>query len=106
MSFRDNSGKEIRKRTGMAWKNVRFWDIYWLKIPKTKTSWIPLYFPSYSGRRSMVTLGEGTEDAPNLSAEVGTENVAWSDRVTNAEIRKRNNTKNMVAVAYSLKWKW
>ena len=32
--------------------------------------------------------------------------VAWSDRVTNAEIRKRNNTKDIVAVAHSLKWKW
>ena len=29
-----------------------------------------------------------------------------SDRVTNAEIRKRNNTKDIVAVAHSLKWKW
>jgi hypothetical protein len=28
------------------------------------------------GRRSMVTVGEGTEDAPNLSAEGVTENTA------------------------------
>jgi hypothetical protein len=47
----------------------------------------------------MVTVGEGTEDAPSLLAEGGTENVAWSDRVTNAEIWNRNNKKNMVALA-------
>jgi hypothetical protein len=32
--------------------------------------------------------------------------VVWSDRVTNAEIRKRNNAKDIVVVAHSLKWKW
>jgi hypothetical protein len=108
MSFRDSSRKEIRKRTGMAWKNVRVWGIYWLKNSKNKErrhGFLCISRPIL-GRRSMVTLGEGTEDAPNLSAEGGTENVAWSDRVTNAEIRKRNNTKNMVAVADSLEWKW
>ena len=54
----------------------------------------------------MATVGEGTEDALNLLAEGGTENGAWRDRVTNAEIWNRNNKKNMVLVAYSLKWKW
>jgi len=56
-------------------------------IPKTETHhrFLCISRPIL-GRRSMVTLGEGTEDAPNLSAEGGTENVAWSDRVTNAEI--------------------
>jgi hypothetical protein len=53
-----------------------------------KTSWNSISCPIL-GHRSVVTVGEGTEDAPNLSAEGGTENVAWSDRVTNAEIRKR-----------------
>jgi hypothetical protein len=32
--------------------------------------------------------------------------VVWGDRVTNDEIRKRNNTKDIVALAHSLKWKW
>ena len=32
--------------------------------------------------------------------------VVWSDRVTNAEITKRNNTKGIVSVAHSLEWKW
>jgi len=54
----------------------------------------------------MVTFGEGTEDALNLLAEGGTDNGAWSDRVTNTEIWYRNNKKNMLVVAYSLKWKW
>jgi hypothetical protein len=29
-----------------------------------------------------------------------------SDRVTNADIRKRKNMKEIVAVAHSLRWKW
>lgn len=29
--------------------------------------------------------------------------VVWSDRVMNAEVRKRNNTMDIVAVALSLK---
>jgi hypothetical protein len=32
--------------------------------------------------------------------------VVWSDRMTNAEIRKRTKTKNIVAVTHSLRWKW
>jgi len=32
--------------------------------------------------------------------------VVTSDRVTNAEIRKTVNMKDIVAVAHSLKWKW
>ena len=47
----------------------------------------------------MVTVGEGTEDVLNLLAEGGTENGAWSDRVTNAGIWNRNNKKNTVVVA-------
>jgi hypothetical protein len=36
ISFRDSSGKEIRKRTEIAWTNVRVWDVYWLKNSKAK----------------------------------------------------------------------
>jgi hypothetical protein len=32
--------------------------------------------------------------------------LLWSDRVTNAEVRQRINTKRIVAGAYSVKWKW
>jgi hypothetical protein len=32
--------------------------------------------------------------------------VVWSDRVTNAELRRRTNRKGIVAVAHSVKWKW
>ena len=97
-----------QKRTGMAWKNLIVWITYWLKNSKNKErrhGFLCISRPIL-GLRSMVTVGEGTEDAPTLSAEGGTENVAWSDRVTNTEIWKRKNTKNMVAVADSLKWNW
>jgi hypothetical protein len=45
---------------------------------------------------------------PNLSAEDETENTACcvKPQVTNVKIRKRNNTKDIVAVAHSLQWKW
>jgi hypothetical protein len=92
----------------MTWKNVSVGGIYWLKNSKNKGrhhGFLCISRPIL-GRRSVVTVGEGTEDAPNLSAEGGTENVAWSDRVTNAAVRDTNNTKNMMAVADSLKWKW
>ena len=105
MSFRDSSGKEIRDRTGMAWRNVRVWCIYWLKNSKNKERchvFLCISRPIL-GRRSMVTVVEGTEDTPNLSAEGGTGNVAWSDRVTNVEIRNTKTTMNMMAVAESLK---
>jgi len=85
----------------MAWKNVRVWGICCLKNSKNKErrhGFLCISRPIL-GRRSMVTVGEGTEDAPSLLAEGGTENVAWSDRVTNAEIWNRNNKKNMVALA-------
>lgn len=32
--------------------------------------------------------------------------VVRSDRVTNAEIRKTTNLKDIVAAAHSIKWKW
>jgi len=32
--------------------------------------------------------------------------VVWSGRVTNAEIRQRTNTKNIVVAAHSFKWQW
>jgi len=32
--------------------------------------------------------------------------VATSDRVTNAEIRKTTNLKDIVALAYSIEWNW
>lgn len=32
--------------------------------------------------------------------------VVWSDNVTNGEKRQRTNTKDIVVVAHSLKWKW
>jgi hypothetical protein len=68
MSFRDSSGKEIRKSSGMAWKNVRVWVIYWLKNSKNKERrhGFLCISPPILGRRSMVTVGEGAEDAPNL----------------------------------------
>jgi hypothetical protein len=55
----------------------------------------------------MVTHGEGKEDAPILSAEDGTESpaIVWSCKMTSAEVRQRTNTKDIVAVAESLKWK-
>ena len=108
MSFRDSFGKEIRKRIGMTWKNGRVWSIDWLKNSKNKErrhGFLCISRPILE-RRSMVTVGEETEDAPNLSTEGGTENVAWSNEVTNAEMRNTDNTKNMMAVADSLKWKW
>jgi hypothetical protein len=32
--------------------------------------------------------------------------VVGSDNVTNAEVRQRTNTKDIVTVAHGLKWKW
>lgn len=32
--------------------------------------------------------------------------VVWSDRMTNAEERKRTNTNDIVATAHILKWEW
>jgi len=32
--------------------------------------------------------------------------VVWNDRMTNADTRKRTSTKDTLAVASTLKWKW
>jgi hypothetical protein len=74
MSFRDSSGKEIRKETGMAWKKCE--SLWYILAKKFKNKESPHGFLYIShptlGCRSMVTVGEETEDAPNFSAESGT----------------------------------
>jgi len=43
------------------------------------------------------------KDTSKLSAEEGTENRY---RLTDAEVRQRNKTKDIVEVTHSVKWKW
>ena len=56
----------------------------------------------------MVAQEEAKEDAPDMSAEMERRilHVVWSDRVTNAEINQRTNTKDIVVASLNLKWKW
>jgi hypothetical protein len=59
-------------------------------------------------RPYMVTHGEGRKDAPNVSAEDGTENTACCLELQREDAgrRKRTIVKNIVAASGSLKWKW
>ena len=111
MSFRDNAGKEIKKKIGMIWNKFR--SLGFILTDKSKNQRqrrpkIRLISGPIVWRSNMVTHREGKEDAPNLRVEDGTKNTVCctSDRVTRAEIRARTVTKDIVAVAHSFKWKW
>jgi hypothetical protein len=55
----------------------------------------------------MVAQEERKKHSPDMSAEIERRilHVVWRDRVTNAEISQRTNTKDILVAAYSLMWK-
>jgi len=68
-----------------------------------------LHIPGAVIRRpNMVTRRRRKEDAPNFTAEKWNEEYCKlygaTDRLTKAQIRKRTKTKELVAVAHSLRW--
>ena len=90
----------------MAWNNFKslefiLSDKYWQLVTKKSPGILLIPRPLYGDQTW--SLRRRKKDTSQLSAEEGKENRY---RLTDAEVRQRTKTKDIVEVARSVKWKW